>query len=146
VQVYSVFAPKEFCIAVIEPFEATIRLDGYIAGKYTVSVNGAAAGESEIPASRSMKGYELYSWQDGGSWQFSLLVGTNRNKTIAEVTAPATRLAGVEALKNQLKQLAPGEWVIVSTVPGLSLPPEPIVADIRAYCAERSLQFSVATP
>jgi hypothetical protein len=42
--------------------------------------------------------------------------------------------------------LAPGEWVIVSTVPGLSLPPEPIVADIRAYCAERSLQFSVATP
>ena len=66
VQVYSVFAPKEFCIAVIEPFEAAIRLDGYVAGKYTVLVNGAVAGESETPASRSLKGYEQYGWQSEG--------------------------------------------------------------------------------
>jgi hypothetical protein len=51
----------------------------------------------------------------------------------------------VQALKDQLKWLPAGEWVIAPSVqrlPGLSLPPDPLLAEIRAYCLERGLQFS----
>jgi hypothetical protein len=34
----------------------------------------------------SMKGYELYSWQVEGQWHFTLITGTNRNKTTEEIT------------------------------------------------------------
>ncbi len=34
---------------------------------------------------KSLKGYELYSWQKGNDWFFSLVVGTNRNKSVAEI-------------------------------------------------------------
>jgi hypothetical protein len=34
----------------------------------------------------AFKGMELYSWQDqAGQWRFSILPGTNRNKTVTEV-------------------------------------------------------------
>jgi hypothetical protein len=34
----------------------------------------------------AFKGMELYSWQDqAGRWRFSILPGTNRNKTVSEV-------------------------------------------------------------
>lgn len=32
-----------------------------------------------------MKGYELYSWSEVGKWRFTLITGTNRNKTIDEI-------------------------------------------------------------
>ena len=35
--------------------------------------------------SESMKGYELYTWQEGGQWYFALLEGTNRLKTDEEI-------------------------------------------------------------
>jgi hypothetical protein len=97
----------------------------------------------------SMKGYELYSWQSEGVWHFSVLIGTNRMKTIAEITDVTTRVTGVPALKDQLKQLAAGEYVTWSTLqgdPALALPPDAIIADIRAYCEQLGLQFSVVTP
>ena len=34
----------------------------------------------------SMKGYELYSWQVGDDWHFTLITGTNRLKTLEEIT------------------------------------------------------------
>jgi hypothetical protein len=43
----------------------------------------------------AFKGMELYSWQDqAGRWRFSILVGTNRNKTVTEVQERA--LSGTE--------------------------------------------------
>ena len=35
----------------------------------------------------SMKGYELYSWADDGQWHFTLITGTNRTKTMEEITS-----------------------------------------------------------
>lgn len=97
----------------------------------------------------SMKGYEMYSWQSEGVWHFSVLIGTNRMKTIAEITDAATRLNGVQALKDQLKQLAAGEyvtWLMLQGDPALSLPPDAIVSDIRAYCEQLRLVFNAVTP
>jgi hypothetical protein len=41
------------------------------------------------PLSRSLKGYELYSWYEGneGNWCYTLVTGTNHIKTLEEVRA-----------------------------------------------------------
>ena len=51
-----------------------------------------------------MKGYELYSWQYGGLWRFSILVGTNREKSLEEIQSPDTALDGVDALQAALER------------------------------------------
>ena len=51
-----------------------------------------------------MKGYELYSWQEGGQWKFSVLIGTNRKKTLDEIKSADVVLSGVDALTSLSKK------------------------------------------
>ena len=153
VEVYSLTDPNEVCALVVAPFEANIGLNSFPTGTYNVLVNGEPAGQISITSAdeipHAMKGYELYSWHSDGVWYFSLLTGTNRMKTIDEITDPAMRLEGVAALKAELKKLATGEfvtWSMIQGDPSLSLPPEEIVNDIRAYSEQLGLQFNIATP
>jgi len=106
-------------------------------------VHLAQAREVRLP--QSMKGYELYSWNDRGEWHFALLVGTNRLKTRDEVTSPQGRLKGLEAVKNKLNQLAKGEEVFWSSgiVRGTILPPEEIIRAVKSYCEERGILLRV---
>jgi hypothetical protein len=75
----------------------------------------------ELP--RSMKGYELYSWQEGDEWYFKLMTGTNRNKTLKEIVSNTDeitefvdiRVSGVEFLYSLFKKLSDGESVFWST-------------------------------
>jgi hypothetical protein len=72
----------------------------------------------ELP--RAFKGWELYSWQDEGEWQFRLILGTNRTKTPEEILGDETtiddltsiRITGVDALLSVLSKLPEGEEVI----------------------------------
>jgi hypothetical protein len=93
----------------------------------------------------SMKGYELYSWQARGQWYFSLVVGTNRQKTFQEIAAPRSRLRGLAALKRKLDLLPKGEDLFWSArrMPKTKLPPKPIVDDITDYCRDRGLNLRV---
>jgi len=50
-----------------------------------VSVLSTCQATSAGPLPRSMKGYELYSWQEQGQWHFTLITGTNRNKQLEEI-------------------------------------------------------------
>jgi hypothetical protein len=34
-----------------------------------------------------MKVYELYSWEEVSQWHFTLITGTNRTKTMEEITS-----------------------------------------------------------
>lgn len=112
----------------------------------------------------SMKGYELYSWQEGGEWQFTLITGTNRTKTIAEITAGADFISesgwvkisveGAEAIKDVLCRLPDGEPVFwcgalhlgeaTGADVALALPPADTVRAIRDYAASCGLEFSVS--
>jgi diacylglycerol kinase len=60
----------------------------------------------------AFKGMELYSWQsESGEWQYAILTGTNRNKTLAEVQA---KPLDMQSLKKVINGLAVGEslfWV-----------------------------------
>jgi hypothetical protein len=67
----------------------------------------------------SMKGYDLYSWQDGDVWYFTLITGTNRMKSFDEIIAPddiisddgfiKITVSGMADLKTLLALLPAGE-------------------------------------
>ncbi len=117
-----------------------------------VNVNGEVVGQIEVVApleAHSMKGYELYTWQSGGRWWFSLLTGTNRAKTIEEVTDPNLALKGVEDLETQLSYLAEGEFVTWLPLPSgenPEIPPRELLEEIRAFCESRGLVCVLPTP
>ncbi|MFA5309461.1 MAG: hypothetical protein WC370_08280 [Dehalococcoidales bacterium] len=90
--------------------------------------NGAAA---DGPLPHAMKGYELYSWQEGADWHFTLITGTNRNKTLDEIISGESvegedgwvniHVTGVDAIKNVLKRVPSGEFVSWSSGWGVAL-------------------------
>ncbi|MBI3321775.1 MAG: hypothetical protein HYZ91_05860 [Candidatus Omnitrophica bacterium] len=97
-----------------------------------------------------MKAWELYSWRDADTWQFSLMAGTNRIKSAEEIRIAG--VSGIEALVKQLERLAPGEavyWQIgglrsVSTPWGE--PPPPELADaVQGACDRQGLKLHVIT-
>ena len=113
---------------------------------------------------RSMKGYELYSWPVEDTWHFTLITGTNRNKTLEEVKASDDRwtedgwvrihVQGVDAIKALLSRVPEGEWVLWAG-PGwaggnlgegsdITLPPPAIVDALKGHAEGLGLQFHVA--
>lgn len=106
-----------------------------------------SAGPPDTRPTRSMKGYELYSWQIQGDWYFALVVGTNRLKTYDEISSPEVRLQGLAAVESELDKVAKGEQVFWSAerVPNTTLPPLEIVDEVRAYCTERGIQLEILT-
>ena len=66
----------------------------------------------DIIAQTAFKGIELNSWLPASDvWRFSLLMGTNRTKTIQEITDPKVTIIGVNNLKKKLSELPKGENV-----------------------------------
>lgn len=99
--------------------------------------------ESTMPL--AMKGYELYSWTKAGDWYFSLLEGTNRLKTRQEVTAETAAVKGIEAIQRSLARLSKGEQVFwtIRDIPGMALPPESTVNQIKEFCAKQGIELVV---
>jgi hypothetical protein len=113
------------------------------------------------PLPASMKGYELYTWNDGGETWFSLLPGTNRLKTPDEVFAGersvvdaadgfAITVAGLDAVGGQLARLPRGASVFLSTVrypPGAALEvlrtPESVARGLQQGAAALGLDLEV---
>jgi len=106
----------------------------------------------------SMKGYELYSWQEEGLWRFTLITGTNRIKTLEEITSGEDeisadgwvkiRVEGAEALQDVLGRLPAGEEVFWNGGQGieggsLSLPPQDIMNEIKEHSEQLKLVFHV---
>jgi hypothetical protein len=70
----------------------------------------------------SAKGYELYSWEDNGQWNYTLITGTNRNKTVQEIITGNNTVAadgwvnihvlGIAAVKELIKRIQPNENVV----------------------------------
>lgn len=112
---------------------------------------------STVPLPTSMKGYELYSWQQDGHWNFTLITGTNRNKTYEEIVSQEhiennewvkITVQNTGDLKNILKRLPEREHIIwVSNdvrVSGFSLPPSPITQEIEAISNTLKLNLTIA--
>ncbi len=73
---------------------------------------GCSGAQLERAAKPAFKGIELYSWNPGdGKWHFSLLPGTNREKTLPEITNSEVTIVGIDNLRQRLSTLAKGEIV-----------------------------------
>jgi hypothetical protein len=113
----------------------------------------------------SMKGYELYSWQQDGWPRFKLITGTNRDKTQEEILANNNtvspegwvdvRVIGLDTAKDLISRIPTGEFVSLLTVPhtdttpagiDFSLPSADNVAAIKAAAAKGGLQFMSIAP
>ena len=92
-----------------------------------------------------MKGYELYSWQDGSQWKFSLVVGTNREKTIDEIKSADSVLSSVDALQSKLEEIPAGQYITWSSKETMSLPPDDIIQQVEQTCKDEGLILSVAS-
>jgi len=90
-----------------------------------------------------MKGYELYSWQEDNQWDFSLLVGTNREKTLDEIKSVDTVLLDVDALISTLEKVPPGQYVTWSSKETLSFPPDNIIKQVEQVCKDKELILTI---
>jgi hypothetical protein len=110
---------------------------------------------------RSLKGYELYSWEEEGQWHFTFITGTNRIKTLEEMTSEEDfisetgwvkiQVVGADAIKDVLGHLPEGESVFwcdelhigQPTETDFQLPPEQITHAIEEYANLRGLDFAI---
>jgi hypothetical protein len=106
---------------------------------------GKAAQPTVPPFAESMKGYELYSWQEGDQWKFSLLIGTNREKTLDEIKAADVVLTGVDALTSTLEKIPAGQYITWSSREALSFPPEEVRNQVEKACKDRRLILNIAS-
>jgi hypothetical protein len=113
-----------------------------------------------LVVNHSFKGWELYSWQEGDTWHFSILMGTNRIKSYEEVISNTPNVVqlvhviGIDSLKNALDQFPANEeitwlgstWLKNSwsgNYGNLQLPPKGIIDEISGYCGEKGLKLQV---
>jgi len=98
----------------------------------------------------AFKGMELYAWQNKtGGWQYAILEGTNRNKTLAEVqTAPLD----LEDVKIAIGKMAVGEalfWMnkvydtSSSQIVNLPFPPDTVVNELKDFTREKQVDLCI---
>ena len=119
---------------------------------------------SPAPFPPSMKGYELYSWKAGRELRFTLITGTNRLKTMAELTSRdnsveddwvKVTVRSVSALKDALDLLPSGTHVVwwgardlpcgsILSRTTLELPPGPLVDEVKARSSELGISLEIS--
>lgn len=114
----------------------------------------------ELP--RSAKGYELYSWPENGQWHFTLITGTNRNKTLDEIISYVNIISeegwvkihvlGTSEIKTILSKLPQNEYVFWIGRMGwqteepdtrIQLPPDQMVEDVKEFAVQCGLNLAV---
>lgn len=115
------------------------------------------------PLPKSMKGYELYSWQVGEKWNFTLITGTNREKSFEELMTADSQVSadgfvkitvsGVDAIKQMLAMLPANSEVFWSGMDLSDLVPEGTVYfaypetsiknDLITFCAENDIKLEI---
>jgi len=102
------------------------------------------------PTQTAFKGMELYSWQNkNGEWQYSVLEGTNRNKTIEEILATPLDLQGV---KDAIAHMAVGESLFwtnniydpnASQSVNFSFPPNMVMNELKEFAHKKQVDLYV---
>jgi diacylglycerol kinase len=95
----------------------------------------------------AFKGMELYSWQnEDGDWQYAVLEGTNRNKTLEEVQSIPLELQDV---KKAIAQMAVGEslfWMNMvsdasSQMVELPYPPDAVIHELQDLAHDKQVEL-----
>jgi hypothetical protein len=126
---------------------------------------GKLISPSDIPLPQSPKGYELYSWLQDDQWNYTLITGTNREKTTQEIVTGVygvntdglvnIHAIGLNAIEQVISLLPAGEFVTWLSGPrsddpqyavNFALPPANDVAAIKTYADQHSLNLNVFFP
>jgi VCBS repeat-containing protein len=110
----------------------------------------------------SMKGYELYSWQENGQWHFTLITGTNRLKRHEEIISTINivsqdgwvtiHVEGVDEISSVLGRLPRSEdilWISKLRIEQsqqdivITLPKETTMNTIKEYSMQRGLNLQI---
>jgi hypothetical protein len=103
-----------------------------------------ATSTTPAPTPAAAAGYDLYSWQAGGAWHFSLLPGANRLRSFDEIQNAEVSVEGVSALKSKLRKLPAGEKVKWSArVANTEMPNKETVDDVSRYATQVGLDLTV---
>jgi len=132
----------------------TARTTKWVVLAFLLSVEVAEPSAIAVPRPASgdlrvgkplFKGVEMYSWKSRDAWNFSLVIGTNRNKTKVEVTSPSVTIVGIHRLKAKLATLAVGEEVFWSNFRGkpFGYPSTAIVKDLEEFCRLKKIRLTV---
>lgn len=126
-----------FADAGSEPSQASMAADAAITAVPDIP-DRPQRHDAGPPLPAALKGYELYAWSQDGQLNFTLIVGTNRQKTVDEVTGRAGGTIPDEAapihgvgsaqLSRVLMRVPRATAVIFTTLPDLP----PLVAEERA--------------
>jgi diacylglycerol kinase len=95
----------------------------------------------------AFKGMELYSWQNKSSeWQYAVLEGTNRNKTLDEIQSTPLDLQGV---KDAIARMAVGESLFWTTnvydagSVHFALPPDAVVNELKEFARDKQVNLYI---
>jgi len=114
----------------------------------------------------SMSGYELYSWMEDGQWRFTLMTGTDRDKTLVEIISredfiseagwEEIHVLGIDGLKVVFNKLPKGEEVYWLARPrAVEQVPENIIfglpsgqdnITIKKYATQYGVNLKTLTP
>ena len=100
------------------------------------SLEWSDADASQRPLPSAVKGYELYVWEQDGVLSFTLITGTNRLKTVQEITGAdeeprsgdwvVVRGEGTDELRRTLARIPADTSVVMPQLAGL-----PPLDDVR---------------
>lgn len=107
-----------------------------------------------IVFTHSMKGWELYSWQVGSNWKYSLMVGTNSLKTYSSIINNHISVTGEDSIKVLLSRLPNEEevfWIGKKWIADImqinfgeiQLPPRYVQIDIKEFCDNHNLKLTI---
>jgi len=115
-------------------------------------IDGRFGGNTQVTRSEKVafKGIEMYSWQtESGDWKYSILAGTNRNKTLEEVQEVSLELPEV---KGAIEGMAVGEslfWIqdVFDTASGqmvtLPLPPKEVRRELQEFARDEQVDLYI---
>ena len=86
---------------------------------------------------KSMKGWDLYVWEEKGDTLCSLLAGTNAEKSDDQIAKAAIK--GVEAIKTELDKIEPGQHVLIMGQKRGDHPPQKAADELANYCTKIGL-------
>lgn len=116
---------------------------------------------NELP--HAAKGYDLFSWLQNGEWNFTLISGTNRSKTAAEVMSPTdtvtadgwvqVHVVGVDAVSALLGRIQSNEsigwysgvWGDAQSGADFGFPPADIIAVLDARSQQNGFKLVTIT-
>lgn len=120
----------------------------------------AVSNLDNLTVTPSMKGWELYSWPESNTWRFSFFIGTNRLKSLSEVTGSTgpealIRVTGLDSAKMVLRRFPAGENIMLigqgwlqnawrAEYGNLQLPPQSVIDELKTLSSQRNLVLTVA--